>query len=84
MRAVHVLEAFFVPSGLLARAISPFVDAALCLIRAYKLPEQSGVILNPTTVSTRAIIGIGIGEKCSRKVIPSSSSFLNHKILIAF
>lgn len=86
VRLVHGFEALFIPIGLLAWAIAPFINAALCLmtVGSSLASKAIGYEPNPTTASTSAMAWIGIGEKCSWKVMPSSSLFLNHKILIAF
>ena len=41
---VHVLEAFLVPTGLPVGAITPLIDAALCLVMAGALSASSRVV----------------------------------------
>jgi hypothetical protein len=44
LRAVHVLEVFLVPTGFPARAITPLIDAALCLMMVGTLSASSRVV----------------------------------------
>jgi hypothetical protein len=69
MRGVHGLGFLLAPTRVFSLSIRPLVNAALYLlqknIHIQYLSRMQLVKAAITTVSIRAMIGIGIGEKCS-------------------
>jgi len=66
MRSVNGLKFRVVPAAVLSYPLGPLINAALYLllnIQYLSRIELAKVII--TTVSVRAMIGRGIGEKCS-------------------
>ena len=71
MRIVNGLELHIVPAGISSRATRPLVNAAFDLecqdviVRMCWVSMPSLSVSYHTTMSVRAMIVMGIGEKCS-------------------
>ena len=88
MRIVDGLELRIVPAGISSHATRPLVNAAFDLERQDFVVSMCWIsmlslsVSDHTTMSVRAMIVMGIGEKCSRSTTPISFLSRNQVVSI--